>query len=333
MDSEDLLIKYFSGDSSEEEQKVVEEWAGASDENMEEFQSFKDVWNLTNPQRFDAEKGWDRLSGKISQKTIVKEMPVAPKEEKTYFLKIAAAVVILVVASVLTYNFMTNADSGNSISHTVNSVIKQTEKDVLLADGTKLFLAQAGVLTYQSDFRKDGQRRVKLSGQAFFDIYENKEKPFIIETNNASIEVTGTSFLVKEYIGYTEVIVKSGSVKLKKTNGLTHINLTKGDIGIASADSNGLYKRKNKDANYLSWMTGSFDFQGGVPLSEVFELLEERYHIDIVVQNPAVGKCKYAATFTNRSLEDILAIIGESLGLKISQEGNTYIIDGDGCQF
>ncbi|MEL7148447.1 MAG: FecR domain-containing protein, partial [Bacteroidota bacterium] len=301
MDSEDLLIKYFSGNSSEEEKKAVEEWADASKENMEEFQSFKDVWSLTNPQRFNAEKGWDSLSGKISRKTVVREMPAAVGE-RSYFLKIAAAVVVLVVASLVMYNYVINVDSNNAISHKVNSVIKRTEKDVFLADGTKLFLAESGQLTYKSDFYKDNQRKVLLSGQAFFDIKENKEKPFIIETNNASIEVTGTSFLVTEYNGYTEVIVKSGSVKLTKNDGDTYLALKKGDVGIASADSNGLYKRKNTNANYLSWMTGSFDFQDGMPLEEVFELLQEHYHVEIVVKNEAVIRCKYAATFTNRSI-------------------------------
>ena len=330
MDSEDLLIRYFSGNSTQEEQEAVEKWAGASGENMEEFQSFKDVWSLTNPQRFDADKGWDRFSATVAPKTIVKEMSVAP-QRKSYLLKVAAAVAFLVVASILVYTFWAGSEGGGLANHTINSVISESEKDVMLADGTRLFLAQKGRLIYQSDFQKDHQRKVKLSGQAFFDIHENKRKPFIIETNNASIEVTGTSFLVKEYSGYTEVIVASGSVKLKKISGDAYITLTKGDVGIASTDSNGLYKRENKDANYLSWMTGSFDFQNGVTLSEVFDLLEECYHVNIDFENDKIGNCKYSATFTNRSVDDILAIIAESFGLSMSKKNNTYTMTGEGC--
>ena len=227
---------------------------------------------------------------------------------------------------------MSDTDIFGGGKHQVNSVIKQAEEDIELADGSTLFLAEAGQLTYASDFEKDEVRRVKLSGQAFFEIFENKAKPFIIETSNASVEVTGTSFVVKESEGRTEVIVRSGSVKLKKNNELTHISLVKGEVGIASSSSEGLIKRKNEDVNYLSWMTGSFEFNS-LQLEQVFELLEERYHVDINVKKSAIENCKYSATFSDRSVDDILAIIGESLGLTVKQNGDTYTIDGKGCQY
>lgn len=326
MESQEFLTKYFSGNSSSEEMLEVEKWAEASDENMAEFHHFKQAWSVANEDRFDANSVFSLLSDKIEKKTPVAELPTL---EKPNFMKIAAAVLILITSTVLVYSYFTGS-LFNGITNTNSETIEENEKDIFLADGSKLFLAQFGKLTYQSDFKKDVQRKVKLEGQAFFDIQKDKSRPFVIETNNAQIEVTGTSFLVNEKQGYTEVSVASGSVKLKKSDGITNIKLTAGETGVVSADNKGLIKRKNRNKNYLSWMTGSFEFKS-TPLSEVFALLEEKYHVEIELKNKEIINCKYTSDFEKRSIEDILAIICESLGFKMLKNGNKFILDGEGC--
>ncbi|MGB3463671.1 MAG: DUF4974 domain-containing protein, partial [Cyclobacteriaceae bacterium] len=127
-----------------------------------------------------------------------------------------------------------------------------------------------------------------------------------------------------------EVIVSSGSVKMKKADGISYIRLAKGDIGIASVNSRGLVKRKNNDDNYLSWMTGNFNFKA-TPLSEVFTLLEEKYNVEIEVNDSSIYDCKYTSDFEERSIDDILTIISRSLNFEMKKEGNTYKLTGEGC--
>jgi len=323
MESQEFLTKYFSGNSSDEEKAEVEKWADESEENMAEFYHFKQAWSTSNEDRFNADKAFSVVSDKLIKKTPVISMPV---KEKPNFMNIAASLLILVAATALVYTYFVGFGS-DSIS---SGVISKSEEDVFLADGSKLFLAQSGKLTYQSDFKSGNERKVKLEGKAFFNIQKDKSKPFIIETSNAQIEVTGTSFLVKEESGYTEVSVTSGSVKLKKSNELKYITLTKGETGVATVENKGLIKRNNRNKNYLSWMTGSFDFKA-TPLFEVVDLLEEKYHVDIKLKNKEIGNCKYSSTFENRPIEDIITILSKSFSLSVEKGDDEYILDGKGC--
>ncbi|MEL6557704.1 MAG: FecR domain-containing protein [Bacteroidota bacterium] len=322
MESQEFLTKYFSGNSSEEERVEVEKWAESSEENMAEFHHFKQAWGITNPDRFDVSKAFESIVDRLEEKTPEISMPA---KEKPNFLKIAASFLILIAATALVYGYFTGFGSSAS-----SGVIAKSEENVTLVDGSKLYLAMSGKLTYQSDFNKDVQRKVKLEGKAFFDIQEDKSKPFIIQTNNAEIEVTGTSFMIDEKSGYTEVIVASGSVKLKKADGVSYIRLSKGETGVVSKDVKGLVKRNNRNKNYLSWMTGSFEFQS-TPMFEVIDLLEQKYHVKIKLEDKTIGNCKYNATFDNRSIDDIVEIIGKSLGLKVTKGDNVYTFDGPGC--
>lgn len=323
MESQEFLTKYFSGNSSQEERAEVEKWAESSEENMAEFHHFRQIWNIANPERFDAPKAFESIAARLADKTPV--VSISVKEGPNY-LKIAASFLILIAATALVYGYFTGFGS----SKTTSGVIAKSEESVTLADGSKLYLALSGKLTYQSDFKRDEQRKVKLEGKAFFDIQEDKNKPFIIQTNNAEIEVTGTSFMIDEKYGYTEVTVESGSVKLKKTNEVSYLKLEKGETGVASKDVTGLVIRNNRNRNYLSWMTGSFDFKS-TPMLEVIDLLEQKYHVKINLKNKSIGNCRYNATFDNRSIDDIIEIIAKSLALTITRLDNEYVLDGTGC--
>ena len=75
-----------------------------------------------------------------------------------------------------------------------------TRSKLFLPDGTSVWLNSGSRLTYDSAFGKT-LREVSLTGEAFFDVAKNKQKPFIIHTGNINIRVLGTSFNVKSYPG------------------------------------------------------------------------------------------------------------------------------------
>ncbi len=336
MNSQELLSKYFSGNASQEEISEVDQWFHTSEENKIEFMQYKEAWDLSNAEQFDESAAWKKVSEKVLTRTVdLKEEQSSPKiekkEPKFNYLKIAASFTLLMVASLAVFYFLKNFNADFTKNSQISQVIDKVDQDVLLADGSKLFLAKKGQLTYKSDFSKDGERKVKLKGRAFFEISKNKEKPFVIETNNAKIVVTGTSFLVNEKEGYTEVIVNSGSVRLMRNDKQTYITLKKGDIGEVSKDHKGLIKRKNKDSNYLSWMTGSFNFNS-TPLKEVFALLEDKYEVNIELQNQGLGNCKLFSQFENRPIDEIMSIIEIALNVQIKKKGNDFFVNGKSCK-
>src|SRR5690606_9914983 len=91
-------------------------------------------------------------------------------------------------------------------------------KEVELPDGSVVWLNKGAKLSYLKGFKNFYDREVNLSGEAFFDVKPNAEKPFIIETANTATRVLGTSFNVKTNGENVAVSVFSGKVSFKELN-------------------------------------------------------------------------------------------------------------------
>jgi transmembrane sensor len=167
-------------------------------------------------------------------------------------------------------------------------------------------------------------RKVKLSGEAFFDVTSDSICPFIIETENASVEVLGTSFNVSAYpfSGVVEVNVESGKVKLthRSTGSLVSKSavLPAGERGCLNILDGDIIHNEPLAPNYSSWITKDIHFQR-TPLSEVFSLLENIYHVKIKTENSGIGKIPYTANFANMKLEYIVDVIARTHNLKVNR--------------
>ena len=96
------------------------------------------------------------------------------------------------------------------------------EFQVVLADSTKVWLNAGSKLWYPVDF-VGNERRVRLVGEAYFDVKWNDKIPFIVGTSRADIFVHGTEFSVRDYLGRENLTtLVSGSVSVQKHGGKTY---------------------------------------------------------------------------------------------------------------
>lgn len=88
---------------------------------------------------------------------------------------------------------------------------------VRLPDGSKVWLNAGSSLTYMPKLVHDGQRRVKLVGEAYFEVAKDKTRPFVVQTRNQDVEVLGTSFNINAYLDepVTSTTLLEGSIKIK----------------------------------------------------------------------------------------------------------------------
>lgn len=105
-----------------------------------------------------------------------------------------------------------DADRANTLS-TSNGETYQ----VRLPDGSKVWLNAGSSLTYMPKLVHDGQRRVKLVGEAYFEVAKDKTRPFVVQTRNQDVEVLGTSFNINAYLDepVTSTTLLEGSIKIK----------------------------------------------------------------------------------------------------------------------
>jgi transmembrane sensor len=319
----ELLAKYFSGNASENEVLQVKNWRNESDENSTEFIQHASNWNITSDVQVDTKKAFSNVLSNIEMdnQILMHSKPAFPA-----YLKYAA--ILLIGVGVVFFGINYKNDLSN-VKIAFQTLDKQT-REVILLDGSKVYLSENSSIAYVNDF-EGATREITLKGKAFFDIKRNENKPFIVRTDNSEIKVLGTSFLVDCHLGEsTEVVVKTGKVSVVKNSmpNSNTIELNPGEVGMVKID---VEKSVNQNANYLAWQTKIIDFSHA-EMSEVVNVLEEVYFVDIKLSDTNINNCSLTAKFDHREIDTVLEIISQTFNMNLQKKGKSnFILSGVGC--
>lgn len=271
------------------------------------------------------------------------------------FLLVLLSVIFLLVKESNTENTLTNTHTNEKEAEATNQLpgtdldskkkgkagelktdlVKFKTKDkiitIYLPDSSKVYINKNSNLSYLASSFESGKRLVQLSGEAYFNIMPNPEKPFIIHSDKSIIEVLGTSFNLKSIPNSEAVIVEEGKVSLvRKSDPKSELILTQGKKGYI--DSKGqLKKTKATNPNELSWKTKKLIFTK-TPMEEVVKEIEKYFSIDIEIAEPKILNCKYTGVFENPTKENVLKIISLSINGTYQEENNVYKLMGKGCK-
>lgn len=252
---------------------------------------------------------------------------------KSPVFRYAAMLVMAVGIGFAAYQIINTPDK--QVEAQVRMAVAETETHPLnlsvitLPDGSTVKMNASTRIEYPEHFTAH-VRKVKLSGEAFFEVTRNTAAPFIIETANASVEVLGTSFNVSAYprAGLVEVNVETGKVKLTQlSDGKSvpkSILLPAGERGWLKVSDNEIGHAEIPDANYSSWITKKIIFQR-TPLAEAFTVLENTYHVKIKMENSDIGTIPYTANFANLNLDYIVEVIARTHQLKVKKTGDEIV--------
>ncbi|WP_127124902.1 FecR family protein [Pseudoflavitalea rhizosphaerae] len=181
---------------------------------------------------------------------------------------------------------------------------------LLLSDGTKVWLNAASSITYPVTF-SGSRREVSISGEAYFEVTQQKNMPFIVKTATEEITVLGTAFNVNSYND-------EPSVRTSLIEGAVKINNT--ILKPGQAYSNGVVTATDVRQD-IAWKSGYFDFDK-LPFDQAMRQLARWYDVKIVYENeiPREGLAgKMERTLT---LNDALGGL-DSIVAKVRLEGNT----------
>ncbi|RLD60241.1 MAG: hypothetical protein DRJ01_10010 [Bacteroidetes bacterium] len=327
----DLINRYLTNEINGRETILLEEWVLESEENKNFFNKFKKTWALSNTVKsfdIDVNAEWNKIQNKIfssSKETTIQN--IRQKNNNFNFIFRIAAVVVLSFSLVFSAYYFINKSKYNTFVAD-NYVVTQK-----ISDGSIITLNNNSKITVPKEFDKN-VRKVKLKGDAFFDVKHDETKPFIIETGKIEIQVLGTSFYVKSQKNSPtiEVIVKTGKVAVRLANNpQKEIILKPDEKGIFVKNKNKLKKINNTDVNYLSWKTKFLIFKNE-KLKNVVNKLNETYHTHIIITNPKINNCTITATFNNKSIGAVLNILKETLDLEIKRQKNAIYVSGNSCE-
>lgn len=197
---------------------------------------------------------------------------------------------------------------------------------ITLPDGTIVWLNSETKLIFPTRF-VGKERKVKLIGEAYFEVAKNISQPFIVESGGMEILVTGTEFNVSAYEGASEFFTTliEGSVEIHN-NGKENIRLTPGQQAYQRAGSMEIQKRKVDVHAIISWRRGyfSFDYQS---LEEVMNEVSRWYDIEYTIVGKARRVEKLGGTFSrDKSLDEFLNYLEQLVDVKINREERRVIL-------
>ncbi|MBB4804578.1 ferric-dicitrate binding protein FerR (iron transport regulator) [Flavobacterium nitrogenifigens] len=226
---------------------------------------------------------------------------------------------------VITYIINANADVSKENANLFNTLSTPTggQYNIVLADGTKVFLNAVSSIKYPTQFNGD-QRIVELDGEAYFEVAKNKNKPFIVKSVNQSIEVLGTHFNVHAYDN--ESIIKTtlleGSVAITSKN--QKVILKPGQQSNVSENFTKISVKEVDTEEAIAWKNGRFKFDNA-DLKSVMKQLERWYGIKVEYHGDVSDVRFNGGTFRNKNLSEVLKVL-ELNNIKFKTEGKTVIV-------
>lgn len=316
MDDE-LLIAYFKGEVSDEEAQQITEWIEAKIEHQRYYQQLCRLFEVSY---------WIEDIPEQTEVAFPKKTKALPwKHYVISFMKVAA---IFVLGFALHFFLNWQKTTHHELQHQIHVPTGQ-HVEIMLADGSKVWLNSGSTLTFPSKF--NGKKRmVELDGEGFFEVKSDKEHPFIVSTSKYQVKAVGTSFNIYDYQDSPQFEAALLNGKVEVTTNAKKSSAVILTPNQRAALCQGVLKVKPiENANNYLWRKGILYFNE--PLLEVFDKLQEYYDIEFQIRNSSLTRKSPYCTGKFRAkdgLEHIIRVLKETnhFDYQIDYESKKIII-------
>lgn len=225
----------------------------------------------------------------------------------------------------LVYEKAANAAARGEVVYNTIGTPRGGQYWVTLSDGSKVLLNAASSLRFPVSF-SGNERRVKLEGEAYFEISKNKQKPFIVEANGTSVQVLGTHFNVSAYADDNAVTTTllEGSVRLNK--GRANAMLIPGQQGIAlNAQSSFLVQQADLKM-VMAWKEGYFYFRN-TDIKSIMKQVSRWYDVDFVYEQSELKNSLFGGKISKyKDISELLKNLELTGTIHFKIEGRRVIV-------
>jgi len=305
------VMEMISDPSREEEfrQLLTAEWQGISDETV-------------------ADQEVESLLFRLQQRIVSEEMTARNNKKFLYFLQKVAAILFLpLLMGSLAYFFFQMPPSEEPSGYAEIECPAGVRTRFSLPDGTSGYLNSGSTLNYPVNFKKN--RNISLTGEAFFQVKEDKQSPFTVKTPHLSILVTGTVFNVIAYPGETseEVILQLGSLRVSNPEGSPVASLAANQkVSLVLKDSS-INQSDVIASQYTGWTEGKLIFRNE-DMGQVAQRLSRWYNADIIIADNQLLEFTFYATFIDEPLDEVLKLLAFTTPISHEEEKRLPRPDG-----
>jgi ferric-dicitrate binding protein FerR (iron transport regulator) len=332
---DELILKHLQGTLTGTERVQLEDWMRRDIQNRQQFERSLTAWqSVPDPATgndFAPDPQWQKLAAHL-QLDAASPAPYAPAGKSIPFggakwvWRVAAAVALLVAV------WFGVGRLTDPVPRLVTQRTQAGAKQHTLPDGTVVWLNGESRLSYPEAFAGD-IREVILSGEAFFEVKRDSQRPFVIRAGSTLTRVLGTAFNLRVEPGSNRVSVTvvSGKVGFAPVSQPTRqVLLTAGMRGnyVPAADS--VYSEPQPDRNALAWRSNKLVFND-TPLREMLTVLQKHYGMTVEVSHPALLNCLFTSTFEEAPLTEVLDAVALALDLQYVYRDGKYLLTGKGC--
>jgi transmembrane sensor len=363
-----LTYNFLSNNISDEEVDALLEWLKSSDENKRQFLKYKRTYFLSLQTeistKFENKKSeaWNRLYAQISFPDCEEsEGKGANRFMLQRIMKIAAMFVLFFgMGSLFSYLVFSKNFIGSSTQKIVHEVIipKGSKGEVILPDGTKVWLNAYSQLRYDGDYGIKN-RNVFLQGEGYFRVKKNPKLVFVVLASGIKVKALGTTFNVKSYPDekYFSTTLVEGSVKIEgkdidyklkpkqiftciksvadlKNNSSVAVNQDyEEQIDKPSNNNEPENPKVNIVSNinvdrYTSWKDNQWIIDSE-NLSSIAVLLERKFNVGVEIKSKELLNYKFSGTFKKETLEQILNVIGLTAPMKYEIKDGVVMMEYD----
>lgn len=206
----------------------------------------------------------------------------------------------------------------------------------VLPDGSEVWLNSGSTIRYPV-LDKPGTREVEMSGEGFFKVIRNPDKPMVITTSGIQVKVWGTTFNIRAYDDdpFIETALVEGNISLVKQDERSgrsgnEIVLKPGEIGRYNRRNNTIdVAALNNPEVYTGWINGKYVFKN-TQFKEILKRFERMHNVEFVLEDITLGDYRFDATFDDQNIDRIMEIFAVSLPMKwktvyaVKRNDNSY---------
>lgn len=354
-----LIAKKISNEATDEE---LAELDASFKENPGLQYAFSIIDEIKGPSAQDyglvEEEENDLVEKKLSQVEMIIQAEAKGTEVRRSTIRwgktewVAASMLLMIAFSIAGY-FYTKGDHGLPIAQVIPKTegfyVADTPTSITLQDGTQVWLNSGSTLKCAVDFNKT-DRQVMISGEAYFDVKQDADKPFILQAGPfMKIKVLGTTFNVKAYPNdpYIETSLISGKIAVRLKDDKNDPIILKPHEKVtfylddSATSENTQSKQAESQLNYhvnaitpnpvdqhiseLSWMRGELAFND-ISFMELAYDLERMYHVKITFREETLKNYHLTGVFKAENLSEVLQALQVTTPFQYEMSNQEVII-------
>lgn len=300
------LLDFSKGKYSYNEYLKVKHWftnvrdeVKVEEQLFDQFKGYADSANM---------KSLHPIFEKIQYQILLEEKRNQKKRNIWHYYRQVAAVLIPLIAISASLYFFTKPIQTTTQAWLEINVPEGARVNFMLPDSSTGWLNSGAKLKYPAEFTS--HRKVELIGEAFFNVKHKKHSDFTVGVKDMNIKVLGTKFNVSAYANeaITEVVLKEGKVEINGTAATFSHTLHPGEKISYNHEISSLNATVVDPNVYSAWTNGYLVIDNE-PLAQAAKKLERWYNAEISIQDEALKKFRFKATFQEEPLEEVLRFI------------------------